>query len=216
MEVEYRAGRLAHAAGIAPDIFLYDADRALMVLEFIPGEHRTHLSHEAIISLAHALRKLHVIPYRDANFPHIDLHHLIEIDQPEIIEAFATVERFPDQLALCHHDLTPRNILWNHDEPTLIDFEFAGIGDVCFDLAAVCVEFAFDGEAESIFLATSFRRWDFSPAGAGWKPRLPRGRESDLKREDSVCPSKKLVAYKVLYRALRRQWFARHGIDQIP
>ena len=190
MEVEYRAGRLAHAAGITPEIFLYDADRALMVLEFSPGEHHIHLNDAEVIHLARILRRLHTISYRDEDLPKIDLRHLIEPDRSEIIEAFAIVERFPPELALCHHDLTPRNILWTHDEPTLIDFEFAGIGDVCFDLAAVCVEFQLDREMCEVFLTSYFGT--------------------------ASCPEEKLSAWETLYRALRRQWFARHGIDQIP
>ncbi len=192
-QVEYRAGRLAHAAGIAPEIFLYDADRALMVLEFIPGEHRTQLNDAEIAHLARILRRLHMISYRDEDLPKIDLRHLIEPDRSEIIEAFAIVEHFLPQLALCHHDLTPRNILWTHEEPTLIDFEFAGIGDVCFDLAAVCVEFQLDREACGVFLSEYFGT--------------------------ASCPEEKRSAWETLYRALRRQWFARHGInsvDQIP
>jgi len=189
-QVEYRAGRLAHVAGIAPEIFLYEANQALMVLEFIPGEHRTHLNDAEIIHLARILRRLHSISYRDEDLPQIDLCHLIEPDRPEIVAAFATVERFPPQLALCHHDLTPRNILWNRDEPMLIDFEFAGIGDVCFDLAAVCVEFHLNREAREVFFSGYFGI--------------------------ASCPGEKLSAWETLYRALRRQWFARHGIDQIP
>ena len=189
MEAEYRAGSLAHAAGIAPEIFLFDADRALMVLEFIPGEHRTYLSREAIIRLAGTLRRLHAIPYQDEDIPHLDLRHLIDPDRPDIIEALSTLERFSPQLALCHHDLTPHNLLWNHHEPTLIDFEYAGIGDVCFDLAAVCVEFQLERESCSVFLLEYF--------GA------------------AACPGEKLSAWETLYRALRRQWFSRHGIDQI-
>ena len=190
VEAEYRAGSLAHAAGIAPEIFLFDADRALMVLEFIPGEHRTYLSREAIIRLAGTLRRLHAIPYQDEDIPHLDLRHLIDPDRPDIIEALSTLERFSPQLALCHHDLTPHNLLWNHHEPTLIDFEYAGIGDVCFDLAAVCVEFQLERESCSVFLLEYF--------GA------------------AACPGEKLSAWETLYRALRRQWFTKHGVDQIP
>ncbi len=43
--------------------------------------------------------------------------------------------------ALCHHDLVPENILWSKDEsrqtPWLIDWEYAAMGDVFFDLASL-------------------------------------------------------------------------------
>ncbi len=231
MGVEYRVGRLAYGAGIAPEIYCYDPMRSVMVLAYVEGGHRSRPGRDEWMQLARILHTLHAIPYQGKDLPQVNLRELIEVDHEAIAEAFATVEHFPLQPALCHHDLTPRNILWVGDAPMLIDFEFAGIGDRCFDLAAVCVEFGLEGEAEALFLAayfedpsisnaTFFRRRDFGPADAGLQPRLRREGASDLAGEESpVCPQTKLAAWKVLYRALRRQWFARHGVerlDQIP
>ena len=190
-QAEYRAGSLAHAAGIAPEIFCYDDEPSLIIMAFVTGEHRTKLDDTEIIHLGRTLRKLHNIPYQDVPLPAIDLRRIIEPDREEIGEAFATVERFAPQLALCHHDLTPNNILWNGHDPIVIDFEYAGIADVCFDLAAVCVEFELDGTEREALIGSYFDN-------------------------STACPREKLLAWEALYRALRRQWLAQHGIDQIP
>ncbi len=186
MEVEYRAARLAHTAGIAPEILAYDATWATMVQALVPGEHLTQLEDAQWVRLGRALRTLHALPYRDADFPMMEMRHIIDPDQTAITEAFGVVERFPPEWALCHHDLTPRNMLWDGDEVMLIDFEFAGIGEVCFDVAAVCVEFELAGGARRTFLSSYFG--------------------------DGRCPDEKLSAWETLYRALRRQWFARHSM----
>ena len=190
-QVEDRVGRLAHAAGIAPEIVCYDDELSLMIMAYVAGEHRTKLDDTEIIHLGRTLRKLHNIPYQDVPLPSIDLRRIIEPDREEIGEAFATVERFAPQLALCHHDLTPNNILWNGHDPIVIDFEYAGIADACFDLAAVCVEFELDGTEREALIGSYFDN-------------------------STACPREKLLAWEALYRALRRQWLAQHGIDQIP
>lgn len=50
-------------------------------------------------------------------------------------------ESYGTHRALCHHDLVPENILWSKDEshhtPWIIDWEYAAMGDVFFDLASV-------------------------------------------------------------------------------
>ena len=47
-------------------------------------------------------------------------------------------------LALCHHDVSSANVVGTGRERMLIDWEYAGLGDPRFDLAAAVVEFALD------------------------------------------------------------------------
>ncbi|HSG62546.1 MAG TPA: phosphotransferase [Pseudomonadales bacterium] len=50
-------------------------------------------------------------------------------------------EMFGYHRALCHHDLVPENILWSVHEadatPWIIDWEYAAMGDLFFDLACI-------------------------------------------------------------------------------
>jgi len=189
-DAEYRAARLAQGEGIGSEILFFDPEASMMILDFVSGEHRSDLTTKEIGILAQTLRQLHGIETEGWDFPLIDLPRIVSADRPEITEAFETIERYPANPALCHNDLTPRNMIWQGDRVLLIDFEFAAIGDMCFDLAAVCVEFSLDTREEKALVRHYFGAAD--------------------------CPSEQLAAFKTIYRALRRQWFARHGIDQIP
>jgi len=189
-DVEYRAARLAQEEGIGPEILFFDPEASMMILDFVAGEHRSDLTTKEIGVLAQTLRRLHGIATEGLGFPVIDLPRIVSADRLGIAEAFEVIDRYPSNPVLCHNDLTPRNMIWQEDRVLLIDFEFAAIGDVCFDLAAVCVEFSLDMKGENQLVKSYFGTAD--------------------------CPAEQLAAFKTIYRALRRQWFARHGIDQIP
>ena len=51
-----------------------------------------------------------------------------------------------------HGDLVPQNILINGDKITLIDWEYAGLNDPCWDLASFILECNLSKELESEFL----------------------------------------------------------------
>ena len=189
-DAEYRTTQLAQAAKIGPEIFWYDPIESMMILDYIPGGHRSDVTTKEIEVLTRTLRRLHTIETLDLDLPKIDLVRIVSADRPEITEAFHVIERHPKHPALCHNDLTPHNMIWQKDHVVLIDFEFAAIGDVCFDLAAVCVEFSLDTKREKQLIKSYFGT--------------------------AACPAALLAAFKTIYRALRRQWFARQGIDQIP
>jgi len=178
------ASILKHAAhlGITPEVTGYERGDTL-VQRYVEGEHRTSLTSVDLTALADTLRTLHADAYRDAHWPTIDLSALIEPDTAEVKEAFTAITHFPATPALCHNDLNPRNILWRDGQVWLIDFEYAGLNDPCFDLAAVSVEFGFSDELERMWME------------AYWG--------------EEVWKERKLAAYKVLYRALWRQWEAK-------
>lgn len=182
---EYRVAQLAGRAGIAPEVLWYDEVSATMVQEWIDGEHRSPLDETDRRVLADTLRTLHTYTPQGERFPMIDLPALIKPDTSEVVDAFQTIGRFPVMRTLCHNDLNPRNVLWQDGRVWLIDFEYAGLNDPCFDLAAVSVEFGLSEGEE--------RAW----MEAYWG--------------EEMWDKQKLAAYKVLYRALCRQWEAKQG-----
>jgi len=180
------AAILKHAAhlGVTPEVIGYEQGDILIQMH-IEGEHKPSLSPADMTILADTLRTLHTYTPQGERFPIIDLPALIEPDTSEVVDAFQTIGRFPVMRTLCHNDLNPRNVLWQDKRVWLIDFEYAGLNDPCFDLAAVSVEFGLSEGEE--------RAW----------MKAYRGEEMWNKR--------KLAAYKVLYRALCRQWEAKQG-----
>jgi len=110
--------------------------------------------------------------------------HSIKIDAKPIILDIdtGTVDRYKKEYVLCHNDLNPQNIFFAKDAK-LIDFEYAGINDRYFDLASVCMEFGLDEKRQKVFLEAYF---------------------------ESEYNADKLEAYKVIYKTICDEWFAKN------
>lgn len=174
---EFRIQALAYEKGITAQPLLLDEANSLMVSGFLEGVHKESLEESDINDLAEVLQSLHSI---HIDVEPIDLETLIESKTDEILRAFKTVKKYPSDYVLCHNDPNPRNILFANDIK-LIDWEYAGVNDRYFDLAAVCVEFGLEGKMRDFFLNSYFS-----------------GNRFILK---------KLEAYKVIYRFLCEEWF---------
>jgi Ser/Thr protein kinase RdoA (MazF antagonist) len=188
MVVEYAVAAYAGGMGIAPKVHAFDLKSGTMILEWIKGEHQRTLDGDDMRVLAATLRKLHTMDTSalSVSLPRARLEESIEVDTTTVADAFEALAHFPRYDVLCHHDLNPLNLLWSDGDVQLIDFEYVRINDRCFDLAAVCVEFDFgDVDAQSFI-------------------------ETYLNGE--IFKMEKLMAYKVLYGALCRQWEDRRGI----
>jgi len=190
MAVEYAVTARAATVGIAPEVHAFDPENAIMLLEWIDGEHRRTLDRRDLKTLAITLRKLHAIDtgILPPSLPHARLEATITPDTPVITDAFAVLARRPRHNVLCHHDLNPLNLLWQNGEVKLLDFEYTRINDRCFDLASVCVEFGLTDTEARYFVEVYL----------------------DGERLDR----EKLGAHKVLYEALCRQWKQKTGSKQ--
>jgi aminoglycoside phosphotransferase (APT) family kinase protein len=177
-ELEYNIQFLAYEKGIAAKPLVLDLDNDLMICEFLEGEHRNRLSKEDLLKLVQVLKKLHAIKI-DSEL--IELKSLFTSKTNELEEAFIVLNTYPKEMLLCHNDLNPKNIIFSRNNLKFIDWEFAGINDLYFDLAAVSVEFLFDDELEAYFLEEYF--------------------------ETAPWHKAKLEAYKTIYIALCKQWF---------
>ena len=64
--------------------------------------------------------------------------------------------RAPTPLVPCHNDLLPGNVLFAEDRVWLLDFEYAGMNDVFFDLGNLSVNSELGHEAEERLLMLYF------------------------------------------------------------
>ena len=65
------------------------------------------------------------------------------------------------RLVPCHNDLVPENILLK-DKIYFIDWEYSGMNDLFFDLAAFLLESRVNSDLETVFLQTYFDKKDIS------------------------------------------------------
>jgi thiamine kinase-like enzyme len=165
--------RAAAEAGVAPPLLHVLPDDNVMVFAFIDG--RT-MSIESLRTkgmparIAESLRGLHAGPRFHQDF---DMFRLIEF-YLEIVERHAV--RIPDDYRAhrptvarieqavrrqtlptvpCHNDLLAENYIDDGRQLWLIDFEYSGNNDPCFELGNTCQELQYD-EANMAELCTAY------------------------------------------------------------
>jgi len=177
-EKEYLLQQQAAALGLSPQIICFDREDQVMVMPFIEGVHCQTLDIPRLTVLIDTLKQLHEhLHYEEAP---IDLAITVKSREKTIIEAFETIRNYPRETVVCHNDLNLRNILWQREKPYVLDFEYAGMNDCYFDLAAMSVEFSLLKEQERYMLHRYF---------------------------DGSFLLEKFEAYKVVYMQLCKEWF---------
>jgi thiamine kinase len=165
---EVQAHRAAAALGFAPAIVHAAAEEGLLVTERLAGAvmGRDELrSPSALEALGQRLGALHAVP-PPSGVRRVDIHdalaHYLEL--PGVPEgpvsrrdlgarlrwSLATYRR--SGVALCHNDLHHQNIIAG-ERLWFVDWEYAGVGDPLFELAAVIGYHDLDGEARDVLLA---------------------------------------------------------------
>jgi len=183
---EYVAHTLAAERELAPPIYCFDYKQKVLISQWLNGNHNDKLNDNNIISLVGILRSLHDIHYEDRDLPVFgsslqDINNL-DFSEDLIVEKSGVYDKYPIQPALCHNDLNPDNIIWGSNKPRLIDFEYAGINDIYFDLAAVSIEFGLSKTVERVMME---EYWQKEPFWFG-----------------------KLYTYKEIYDTICKEWIA--------
>jgi thiamine kinase-like enzyme len=166
-ENERHNAEAAATTGVAPRILEYLPEINVMVVEFIDGE---TMSAERLRSPAMArrigssLKRLHAF----------DMFRLVEfylgvcdehgVTMPggfrdrmrqvaEVAQAFG--ER-PEQTRPCHNDLLAENYIDDGTQLWILDFEYSGNNDPCFELGDTAQECGFDQELRSVLCGAYF------------------------------------------------------------
>jgi thiamine kinase-like enzyme len=152
----------ASSTGVSPRIVEYLDEWNVMILEFIQGETMSSAalrSPEQARRIAHSLRRLHAGP----RFLHdFDMFRLTEFYLRVCDEHGVTIpEGFRDRLAQvaeierafaqnqvdmvpCHNDLLAENYVDDGRQLWIVDFEYSGNNDPCFELGDTAQECGFD------------------------------------------------------------------------
>lgn len=185
-KAEFYIQNLAHKQGIAAKALLLDEKQGLMICDFIEGEHRFKLDQQNIKKIGMSLKKLHKLKIQQQAQT---FKKLFKYKEKKVYEAFKILQQFKPEYVLGHNDLHPKNILFAK-KIQFIDWEYAGMSDRYFDLAAICIEFKLNAKDEKTFLRTYFSN-------------------------NKVPNYKKLNAYKVIYKTLWTVWLGELERGQI-
>ena len=159
---EYHNTRAAAAAGVGAGVVHYLADCTVMVLAFIPGETMSIAALQQPgmpARMAAALKKLHAGPrfLQDFNMFRLTDFYLqiaaergirIPPNYPQRMKAVQQIERAlaakPSLTVPCHNDLLAENYIDDDSQLWIVDYEYSGNNDPCFELGNTCQEQQFD------------------------------------------------------------------------
>ena len=165
--------RICGEAGLSPKVVQYFPEQNVLILEFLPHERCTEesLKRPAVQHrLIHAVKALHS---GDRFWRDFDMFCLIEHYQEVVrdrklvlpagysdyrkhIQAIGQALTFyREKLVPCHNDLTPENVLDDGNRIFLLDFDYSGNNDPCFDLGSISAEAGYN-DAQVRDLASAY------------------------------------------------------------
>ena len=172
---EQEATERAAQLGIAPPVVARLPGHTTLITEFVSGSHATNEADfvqsprlERIVGL---LRRFHSSGSIAGQFP---IFRIVEwhardaaangVDAPPryhwLHERSTAIERAlavsPLEPVPCHNDLLPANVLFDDDRVWLLDFEYAGMNDLFFDLGNLSANSFFDERTDHRLLKLYF------------------------------------------------------------
>lgn len=152
-EYEYAANLAAGKLGIAPEVVYVIRPEGYLVTRFLPARPfppEEITQQENICRVTEVLRKIHAMPPIPGSFSvfqvvrdYAEIAHRYNVPFPEnfdwlirrMEEAEAALTIDPRPVRPCHNDLLNANFLIEEDHIYILDWEYAGMGDIFFDLA---------------------------------------------------------------------------------
>ena len=144
----------ASTAGIAPEVILFTLPEGHMITRFIEGREWTtdeFREPDVIRRVAQTMKRVHALPSISGTFsPYRDIEQRLKVAGERGVALPEPMDQFLNRMyqierqraaaptwALCHNDPFPNNFI-DDGRVRLLDWEFAGMGDLFYDLASVC------------------------------------------------------------------------------
>jgi len=175
-EAEYRHSVVAAAGGVAPAVAAYEPRVGVLVVDWVPGRTLTEddvRAEDVLVHLAAACRRLHAGPRFGTDFDMFALQRRYldvvrtrgfrlppgYLDHLPAVEAIrAALARRPLPTVPCHNDLLPANVIDDGDRLWLIDYEYSGNNDPCFELGNLWSEADLDLDRLELLVTAYFGR----------------------------------------------------------
>jgi thiamine kinase-like enzyme len=172
-EYEYAANLLAGQLGLAPDVVFFIRPEGYLITRFISGDAFSPeqiREHENIRRVAEILHKIHQMPEIPGTFSafqvvkaYAKIAHRYDVAFPqnfhELImqmkQAESALRVNPDPPQPCHNDLLFGNFITN-STLLVLDWEYAGMGDIFFDLANFSDNHELSEEQDLLLLKSYF------------------------------------------------------------
>ena len=180
--VELAATEAAAAVGVGPEVVTFVEPEGWLVTRFIGGAIpplERMREPDMLARVAQALRAFHdgpPIPGRFDSFRVVETYRdtalagggaiPAQFDWAHEIAGRIELERGDASLRPCHNDLLNANFLDDGARLRIVDWEYAGMGDVFFDLANFSINHELDAAASATLLGAYFGEVRSEDAGA--------------------------------------------------
>jgi thiamine kinase-like enzyme len=173
-EAENEAGKAAAAAGVGPDVYAWIPEHSCLITRFVQGTSipEEDLQREDVLgSVIASIKAFHACPpirssfpvfrivegYRqlasDRNVPIPAAFEQAHVVAARVEEAFGAAPMRP---TTCHNDLLNANFLLDGTHTWIVDYEYAGMGDLFFDLGNLSINNGLSAEAQETLLRLYF------------------------------------------------------------
>jgi thiamine kinase-like enzyme len=185
-EAEYLNSRAAAASGASPRVVEFVPEHHLLVVDYVDGTTLTPTdlrSSATLTRIAESVRRLHQGPRFVSEFDMFDVQrtYLKTVQDrgyrlpDRYLEFMPQVERIEQALSAvdvptvpCNNDLLAANFVDDGDQVWIIDFEYAGNNDPCFELGNIWSESTLDAPLLDHLVAAYY--------GREWPSRVARAR----------------------------------------
>ncbi|WP_164968116.1 choline/ethanolamine kinase family protein [Arcobacter sp. CECT 8986] len=191
-EFEYQVQKKAFLKNISPKAYFFDIKNGFLISKYIKGKHKDTLSKKDLKALIKSIKKIHNLNmnskvydfYKDLDYYSNKLKdEKSKKALKKLRKELLKLSTLKKELALCHHDLNTKNIIFSKkNRIKIIDWEYAGVNDIFFDLATICVEYNLSKKKERLLLKYYFNK-------------------------NTQSKYQKLLSYKKVYKLLCFLWF---------
>jgi len=174
-QTEYDCSRLAAQIGVAPEPIAFLAPEGYILARFISGKGipaEEIGNDENITRVVESMKSYHAIesfpgsfsPFRVAE-DYAKTASSFNVKLPDKMDWYleksseiekAMYAREPLQIRPCHNDLLNGNFIDDSTRIRILDWEYAGMGDIFFDLGNFAIQHEFNDEQDEILLKAYF------------------------------------------------------------
>ncbi|MDC9603971.1 choline kinase family protein [Xenorhabdus griffiniae] len=169
---------LMSSLGINVNVLYFDHHTGIKITKYIKNSSalspKTAKSKDNILLISHKLSELHKSDFKFNNHFNVfnEFNHYWSLlknkiipysfeQKEEVIQFFLQSEEILNTLGIeccpCHNDLVAENILKFDDNIYIIDWEYSGMNDPMFDIAALFLECNYSPEEQIEFLSNYFK-----------------------------------------------------------
>lgn len=157
-------------------LLYFDPDTGIKISEYINNAKtiNSQTARKNSNQITKVLKKLHTSDFKFNNifdvFLEIEKYEKLALEanavfyqnydeiKEKVLELRELLKSYKIELAPCHNDPVPENFIKSDDDIYLIDWEYSGMNDPMWDLAAHMLECLFSKEEEKIFIKDYFGR----------------------------------------------------------